>query len=106
MTSQPGKQAIAIHVLTHISRSKCNQATKFDQLIKYNMRNNSFKKSYKNVIEKLFPGPFLKNQKWAYLCINNLKFYKVCFYCMPSSGLSKYMETKLKTTRLYLIEPF
>ena len=62
MTSQPGKQTITIHVLTHISRRKCNQATKFGQLKKHNMRNNSFKKSYKNVIE-LFRGPFLKNQK-------------------------------------------
>ena len=101
MTSQPGKQTIAIHVLTHISRSKCNQATKFDQLIKYNMRNNSFKKSYKNMIEKLFPGPFFKNQKWAYLWINNLKFYTVCFYCMPSSGLLKNIETKLKPLAYY-----
>ena len=28
MTSQPGKQAIAINILTHISRRKDNQAMK------------------------------------------------------------------------------
>ena len=35
---------------------------KFDQLIEYNFRNHT-----QNVIEKLFPDPFLKNQNWAYL---------------------------------------
>ena len=47
MTPQPGKQAIAIHILTNISGSKGNQATKFGQLIhKMWWRNFShFKKS-------------------------------------------------------------
>ena len=39
MTSQPGKQTIAIHILLNISRSKGNQAMKFSQLVEYNMRN-------------------------------------------------------------------
>ena len=39
MTSQPGQQTIAIHVLTNISKSKDNQAMKFGQLIEYNMKN-------------------------------------------------------------------
>ena len=39
MTSQLGKQTIAIHLLPNISRSKDNQAVKFVQLIEYNMRN-------------------------------------------------------------------
>ena len=33
MTSQPAKQAIAIHIFPNISRSKDNQTMKFDQLI-------------------------------------------------------------------------
>ena len=37
MTSQPGLQAIAIHILPSISRSKGNQAMKFGQLIEYNI---------------------------------------------------------------------
>ena len=37
MTSQRGKQAIAIHILINISRSKGNLAMKFGQLIEYNM---------------------------------------------------------------------
>ena len=26
--------------------------------------------------------------------MNSLNFYTVCFFCMPSLGLSKYIETK------------
>ena len=36
MTSQPGLQTIAIHILSNISRSKGNQTMKFGQLIEYN----------------------------------------------------------------------
>ena len=49
--------------------------------------------------EKLVPDSFLKNE-------NSLKFYIACFYCMPSSGLSKFIETKLQTTCFYLILSF
>ena len=36
MTSQPGRQTIAIHILTNISRSKSNYTMKLGQLIEYN----------------------------------------------------------------------
>ena len=36
--SQPGLQAIVIHILPNILRSKGNQTMKFDQLLDYNMR--------------------------------------------------------------------
>ena len=63
MTSKPGSQTIAIHALPNISKSKDNQTMKFGQLIECNMRNNFFKKSYtKDVVEKLFPNPFLKSE--------------------------------------------
>ena len=39
MTSQPGLQAIAIHVLPNISQSKGNQKMKFGKLIEYKKRN-------------------------------------------------------------------
>ena len=39
MTSQPGLQANAIHILPNISQSKGNQKMKFDQLIEYNKAN-------------------------------------------------------------------
>ena len=38
MTSQPGQQTLAIHILTNISRTKDSQVMKFVQLIKYSMR--------------------------------------------------------------------
>ena len=39
MTSQPGLQTIAIHILFNISQGKGNQAMKFGQLIEYKKRN-------------------------------------------------------------------
>ena len=38
VTSQPGKQTIAIHIFPNISRSKSNQTMKLGQLIDYNKR--------------------------------------------------------------------
>ena len=39
MTSQPGKQAIAINSLPNISRGKGNQTIKFGQFTENNIRN-------------------------------------------------------------------
>ena len=44
MTSQPGLQAIAIHVLLNISQSIHNQTMKFGHLIEYNKRNINLQK--------------------------------------------------------------
>ena len=38
MTSQPGLQLIAVHVLSNISQSKSNQTMKFGQLVEHNKR--------------------------------------------------------------------
>ena len=46
MTSPLGKQIIAIHLLSNISRSKGYQKMKFGQLLEYNM---------KHFIEKSYP---------------------------------------------------
>ena len=62
MTSQPGKQTIAIHILPNISRSKGNETMKFGQLIEYNMRMTFEINHTQNVVKKPFPDPFLKNQ--------------------------------------------
>ena len=42
MTSQPGKQAVAIHILPNVSKSKGNEIMKFGQLIECNMKNRGF----------------------------------------------------------------
>ena len=52
LTSQSGKQTIAIHTLPNTSRSKGNQTMKFDQLIEFDMRNRFHTKV---VVEKLDP---------------------------------------------------
>ena len=62
MTSQPGKQTIAIYVLPNISKSKCNQTIKFGQLIEYHMKNVFLENYTQTVVEKLFLDPFIKNK--------------------------------------------
>ena len=61
MTSQSGKQTIAIHILPNMSRSKGNQTMKFGQLIEYKMRNIFLEKSYTNRWGKTIPRPFSEN---------------------------------------------
>ena len=39
MTSEPGLQTVAIHILPNIWQSKDNQTMKFGQLIEYNKTN-------------------------------------------------------------------
>ena len=67
--------------ISQISRSKQNQTMNFGQLLEYNMRNNA-----QNVVQKLIPDPFLKNQDRAYHCINCQGFIYRVFYCMPKSS--------------------
>ena len=62
MTSQPGKQIIAIHLSPNISRSKGNQAMKFGHLLKNNMRNIFLEKSYTKCGEETIARPFSKKQ--------------------------------------------
>ena len=62
MTSQPGKQAIAMHLFPNISRSKGIQSIKFGQLTEYNMRNILIEKSYAKYSGINIPRPFPKNQ--------------------------------------------
>ena len=102
MASQPGEQAIAVHILLNISKSKGNQAMKFGQLREHNTRSIFLEKHTHNVVKKLFSDPFLKSQNLACLWINGLKFRTVCFYCGSSWGVSKCIEIKLQNTCCYL----
>ena len=63
MTSQPVYQTIAIHLLPNISRSKTNQATKFGQLIEYNIRSIFLEKSYTKCAGETIPRPLPKKSK-------------------------------------------
>ena len=67
MTPKSGKQTIAIHILTNISRSKDNQKMKFGRLIEYNMRKNFLEKSKAG--RETISRPFSKLSKLS-ICLN------------------------------------
>ena len=58
MTSQPGYQAIAIHILPHISQSKNNQTMKFGRVIAYNKKNimQNILQGFSKILQKLRQG--------------------------------------------------
>ena len=47
MTSQPGTQTIAVHILPNISRSKGHKKMKLGKLVEYNMKTHSLKLIHK-----------------------------------------------------------
>ena len=63
MMSKPGKQIIAVHILTNISRSKGNQAMKFVQPIEYNKINIFLEKSYLKCSGEPILRPFSKKSR-------------------------------------------
>ena len=106
ITSQTGKQTIAIHILPNISGGTDNLTMKFGQLIEYNVRKVFLEKSFTKYIGETIPIPFSKNSILSISVEHILKCYTVCFCCMSSWGLSKYIETKLQMTCFYLIKNF
>ena len=62
MTSQPGKQAIAMHILPNISRRKGSQTMKFGHLTEHNTRNIFLENSYAKFGGETILRPFFKNQ--------------------------------------------
>ena len=70
------------------------------------MRNISLEKSYTKYGGKTSLRPFFKKLKLSNSLNNSLKFYTVCFYCMQSYGLSKYIKTKLQITWFYPVKSF
>ena len=54
MTSQSGKETIAIHILTNTSRSEGNQVMKFSQLIENNLIIFFLKNHTQITLTKLF----------------------------------------------------
>ena len=57
-------------------------------------------------MEKLVPDPILKNEHWAFLWINSLNIFTVCFYRVVSWELLKYIDTKLQSNWFHLILSF
>ena len=63
MTSQPGKQTIAIQILANISKSKGNQTMKCGKLINCNMMNIFLGTSYTKCDAEAITRPFSKKSK-------------------------------------------
>ena len=63
MTSQPGQQAIVIHILPNTSKIKGNQTMKYGQLIECNTRNIFLEKSYTERRKETSPRPFSEKLK-------------------------------------------
>ena len=89
--------------MPNISKSKGNQTMKFGQIVKYIVQIFFSKKHTQHLVEKLVLDSFLKNQNWAYLWINSLNFYTVCFYCRSKSRTTKIF---LPHFNFYLIQSF
>ena len=64
ITSKPGKQAIAIYILTNISGRKGKQVMRFGQLVEYNMTGICFKKPYTKCSGETIPRLFFKKSKY------------------------------------------
>ena len=59
MTSQPGLQTIAIHILPNISQSKGSETMKFGQVIACNKRNIFLQNYAENEAKRLVPDHLL-----------------------------------------------
>ena len=59
MTSQPGLQTMAIHILFNISQSQDNHTMKLVQIIEYNKRNIFLQKSCGKWGGRLFQTSFI-----------------------------------------------
>ena len=81
LASQPGKQAISIHILPSISKSKGNQTMKFGQLVEHHMRNILLEKSLKN-----------QNYIWVYLDISGSTFWILIQWVLLHLQVDKYLN--------------
>ena len=84
MTSQPGKQTVVIHVLPSILRNKDNQAIKFGQLKKYNMKNISPEKPYTKCGGETSSRPFSEKLKWSISLNQQFEFLFSSLYCISN----------------------
>ena len=81
---------------------------KFGQLIEYmnNMSNIFLEKSYTKCGGETSPRPSSQKLKLSISLDQYSKVLSVCFNCMASRGISKYIETKMQTTCFHLILGF
>ena len=97
MTSQTGKQTIAIYVLPNIVRNKDNRAIKFGQLREYNMKNIFLEKPYTKFGGETSSRPFSKKLKLSISLDQQSEFLSSSFYCISKCMTTKCIKTKLPT---------
>ena len=103
MTSQRGKQTIAIHIFTNIWRSKDNQAMKSDRLIEYNMKNIFLEKSYSKWGGETIVRPFSKKSKLSIYTPRIIEIYwnwAVDYLLLPHTKLFKKTKRSLELVSL------
>ena len=82
MTSQPGYQTAAIHILPNISRRKGNQTIKLGSLIEYHKSNIFLQNHAENEAGRLVPELFLLFKKALYeVKASGLQFSFDIFRC-------------------------
>ena len=89
--------------MPNISRNKANQTMKLGHIIDYNMRNIFLEKSYTKCRGETTLRSFSGKLELSISLDRYSRVLFICFYCIPSWGLSKYIESRLQTTCFYLI---
>ena len=84
MTSKPGKQTVAIHILPSVSKSEGHQTMKLGELIEHDMRNISIEKSCTKFAGEAIPRQFSKKSNLKISLNQKSKFLFNLFYCTPS----------------------
>ena len=72
-------------------------------MIDYKTRITFIERSYTKCGGETSPRSFSEKIRLSISLINRLKSYAVCFCCMPSWRLLKYIDIKMQTTCLYLV---
>ena len=73
------QQIITIHILLNISSSKGNHTMKVGQSMECNIRKIYLENHTQNVVKKLVPQYFVKNEHGGCLWINSPECYKILF---------------------------
>ena len=103
ITSQPGLQTIAIHILSNISQSKGNQTMKLGQLIQYSRGNIFLQKLFRKWGRETSSRPlfiFSKNLIWGKA--------KQVVYSLVSTYFDSpqiFIQKKTNCIKLYTINP-
>ena len=89
--------------MTNIASTKGNQSMKFGQLIEYNRRNIFLERTFTKYGGETSSQTLSQKITIEHISGSTAWIYIVCFYCMPSWKLSRYIEAELLTTSHLLL---